>query len=732
MNKLIVTAILLLFSINIFSQQKPQPKYILEAKKSFESCRYFEAATKTEKAYIKMGAKASIKDRGEMAFTVAECYRLTEKFLKASDWYSKSIELKYFQYNAMVYFYKGEMQRMSKDFEGAIKSYEQYRPLASKSMLNQLDQVILACKEFGDFDQFESRYEIQRQDKINTKQFDMAPHSSTNGKAAVLYFSSSREESTGEERDPITGEKYTDVYMVKYDEKGDPTAVKTIDSKGIVNTTQNEGAVCFDSKKKSIYFTRCPNTRKKNLGCDIWMATISGKPDDLEVEFEDPIKISLKSDDSISVGHPCLINDEYLVFASDMSESNGVKSYGGRDLWYVQYNKKEKRWDSIPKNMGPMINSFGNELFPSFNEKSGVLYFASDGHKGIGGLDIFKVVRSGKDFNWTNRRNLNYPFNSEANDYGITIVEYVNSKNDSVYAYKEKYGFFTSERKSTEFTPDIWKFDINPLLYSLQVKVYEIGDKSKSIEGAKVEIEANDGERWEGLSNSNGKTEKWELKKDKKSRYIIGGKEYFINVSKAWYITPTNKAKITTIDESEGPNFYVEIPLIPIEIRTPEVRYPLDQWTFIDDATCRSYDSLQFLVNLLKQNPTLCIELSSHTDARDTETHNNALSQNRANAVYTYLVDKAGIAPDRIKPIGKGESEPAVIKVNGKQQKLDENYINQFKDSNKKEFERLHQINRRTTVRVITEVGSDIPVEYPKFKFNIDPSFRKFTNPLPR
>ena len=176
----------------------------------------------------------------------------------------------------------------------------------------------------------------------------------------------------------------------------------------------------------------------------------------------------------------------------------------------------------------------------------------------------------------------------------------------------------------------------------------------------------------------------------------------------------------------------MEIPLIPIEIRTPEVRYPLDQWSFIDDATCKSYDSLQFLVNLLKQNPTICIELFSHTDARDTEIHNNALSQNRANAVYTYLVDKAGIAPDRIKPIGKGESEPAVITVNGKQQKLDEAYINQFKESNKKEFERLHQINRRTTVKVITQPGTENPVEYPAYKIQVDPGFRKFTNPLPR
>jgi peptidoglycan-associated lipoprotein len=678
-----------------------------------------------------MGAKAPIKERGEMAYLVAESYRLTERFAKASEWYTKSIELKYFQYKPEVYFFKGEMQRMAKDFKGALKSYESYKPLASKSMIAQVEQAMAACKEYEDFDQFESRYQIENQAKINSKQFDMAPYSLASAKGAVVYFSSSREESVGSDRDPITGEKYTDLYMVKYDEKGDPTAVKNIDAKGVINTNQNEGTICFDAKKKFIYFTRCPNAKKQNLGCDIWMATVSGKPDDMEVEFEEPVKISLKSSDSISVGHPCLVNDEFLVFASDMKESNGVKSYGGRDLWYVQYDKKNKVWDSIPKNLGPEINTFGNELFPSYNEKSGVLYFASDGHKGIGGLDMFKVTRKGKEFVWSERKNLGHPFNSEANDYAITVIDYTTRKDDTLYKFKEKYGFFTSERKSAEFAPDIWKFDIQPLEYSLRVMVYELGDKSKKIEGAKVDVAVNDGEKWDGLTDKSGRTEKWEVKKDKK-RYIVGGKEYTIKASKARYITPAIISKISTINEDEGPNFYLEIPLIPIEIRTPEVRYPLDQWSFIDDATCRSYDSLQFLVNLMKQNPTICIELYSHTDARDTEIHNNALSQNRANAVYTYLIDKAGIQPDRIKPIGMGEREPAVITLNGKQQRLDEAYINQFKESNRKEFERLHQINRRTTVKVITQPGTENPVEYPNYKVTVDPNFRKFTNPLPR
>ena len=130
--------LLILFSfisINLQAQKKQEPKYVEDARKSFNAGRYFEAATKMEKAYTKMGAKAPIKDRGEISFLVAESYRMTERFAKASEWYSKSIELKYFQYKPEVYFFKGEMQRMAKDFKGALKSYETYRPLASKSML---------------------------------------------------------------------------------------------------------------------------------------------------------------------------------------------------------------------------------------------------------------------------------------------------------------------------------------------------------------------------------------------------------------------------------------------------------------------------------------------------------------------------------------------------------------------------------------------------------------------
>jgi peptidoglycan-associated lipoprotein len=401
----------------------------------------------------------------------------------------------------------------------------------------------------------------------------------------------------------------------------------------------------------------------------------------------------------------------------------GEKSFGGRDLWYVSYNKKEKLWDSIPKNMGPIFNTGGNELFPSLGPK-GQLFFASDGLPGIGGLDIFSAERVGAENKWINPKNIGTPFNSPGNDYAMCDFD-------------GKSGFFTSERKtssSVEYTPDIWSYNVPPNLYDLRVVVYELGNKNKKIEGAKVVVTETNGQTWEGTTDKTGRTEKWVERKDK-SRYITEGNDYQIKSSKARYFTDKNGAKFTTKGLDNSQSFLIEIPLIPIEIRTPEIRYPLDQWTFINDATCKSLDSLKFLENLLKDNPTLVIELYSHTDARDTEIHNQALSENRAKAVYTYLVDQKGVDPRRIKPIGRGEAEPAKwMDEKGVEQVLTETYINQFKATDKVKFEKLHQINRRTTVKVVFQAGStDIPAEFdPATAPPADPKYKVFINPLPR
>jgi peptidoglycan-associated lipoprotein len=698
------------------AQNKQVPKYVRDANMVYANGNYFEAIAKCEDAFKKLGVKGSLREKGDMAFQIAESYRNIERYDKANEWYGVCLELKYFDVTPEVYYLKGNMLRMMGNFSEAKKNYQEYKRAAPDLKTKEIDNLIAACDKFKDYENEESRFVVKCETKINTKEFDMAP-SFGDKKGKVVFFSSNRDEAFGDKKDPITGMKYMDIFFAEFDDKGNPSNVKSFDTKGIINTVESEGSICFDSRRKTIYFTRCPIQKNKNLGCNIWMADVNGE------DFDNVQKITLKSHDSISVGHPCITEDGLmLIFASDMAESpNGQKSFGGRDLWYVNYDKRNKVWDSIPKNMGAEFNTSGNELFPTLGPK-GQLFFASDGLPGIGGLDIFTAERVGTENKWTKVRNLGWPFNSKANDYHMCDFD-------------GKSGFFTSERKtaaSQEYAPDIWSYSLPPVLFDLRVVVYEIGNKNKKIEGAKVEVTDSDGNKWEGITDKSGRTVKWVEKSDK-SRYIVAEKDYVMKAGKARYFTDTKGAKISTKGLDQSQSFIIELPLIPIEIRTPEVRYFLDRWDFINDATCMSKDSLKFLENLLKDNPTLVIELYSHTDARGSVEHNQVLSENRAKAVYKYLVEEKGVDPRRIKPIGMGEAEPATwVDEKGQEVILTEAYINQF-SKDKARFEKLHQINRRTTVKVVFKPGTDEPLEFDAATAPpADPRWREYTTPLPK
>lgn len=713
MKKFIFIVCINLLCFNQLSAQAVEPKYIAEAKKSFDGGRYFEALPKLQAAYTKLGVKGkSIAQKGDMAYRVAECYRSMDQYDKANEWYGSSIELKFYETQPNLYFWQGEMQRMMGKFDDAIKSYKEYQKRkAASDLSHDVASAIKSCEMYKDFDAEESRYIVKNESKLNRKEFDMAPTFSDK-KGAIVIFGTGREDLTTTARDPITGEKFMDLWTAEFDAKGAITNVKSIDNNQMINTSDNEGTGIMDSKRKTLYFTRCPSQAKKNLGCDIWMADKSGD------EWENVIKITLKKSDTISVGHPCITEDgQMLVFASDMP--GGM---GGRDLWYVMYDKKAKVWDSVPKNMGKMINTTGNELFPSIGPK-GKLYFASDGLPGIGGLDIFYATRTNEEntkespAKWENPTNMMYPINTTSNDYAMADFDGTR-------------GYFTSERREGTnklYAPDIYSFSIPPVLFDLRVVVYEAGKKVKKLKDAKVVVSGSDGSVWEGITNEKGSTVKWDKKQDG-SRYINGEVNYSVIASKDKYFENSKGAKCTTVGLDKNQSFFLEIPLLPkYELRTPEIRYYLDKWTFVDDNSIKSTDSLKFLDSLLTNYPDITIDLYSHTDARDTDKHNQALSENRAKAVYVYLVDQVGIDPRRIKPLGKGESAPAKwMDETGKEQLLSEEYINQFKVTDKIKFEKLHQINRRTEVKITSENFN------PQTAAPADPNWKVFIDPLPR
>ena len=673
-----------------------QSKIVLEAESYFLSEKYCEAADKCSQAYSKLSRKGNMakKQKAGMAYKTAECYRFTERYREANEWYDRAILLDYQDIQPEVYFNNGEMLRMMGEFDKAVKNYELFNKLVPQDTRGEV--AIRSCKDSKNFVANKTRHVVENQTAINKKEIDMAPMFADR-KDTKFYFASSRENSTGSDKDPRTCENYMDLWVSEVDKKGNWGEPKLIDTDGLINTEDNEGTVCFDGRNKKMFFTRCPSIKKQNLGCDIWMSEAKGKD-----EWGAPTKLVLKTSDTISVGHPCASEDgNYLVFASDMPGG-----FGGRDLWYTTYDRKSETW-SAPKNMGPEINTPGNDLFPTFG-KNGDLFYATDGLQGLGGLDLFKAKKVGTENKWENPTNLGFPINSENNDYALIELD-------------EKKGYFTSERKGPngEYGADLYSYKLPPNIFDVKVIVNETGDKTKKIKDVRVVVKGSDNSTWEGMTNAQG-TVFWD-KKPNSDRYVNEETSYSIAISKEGYHENKKGEQFTTVGLNYDQNFVIEMQLLPKKpIRLPEVRYPLNQWSLLVDSTINSPDSLLFVYNLLQEYPEMVLELSSHTDSRGKDAANQKLSENRARACYKYLIEQKGIDPRRIIPVGKGELEPRTIYRNGDsyavsipkdetgnelpgytEVKLTEALINGYKTTNKKLYETLHQYNRRTEGKVL-------------------------------
>lgn len=684
--------VLLTFAlISLSSVLYAQPKAVIKARQAYVSENYSDAAKKCTEAYQKItrkGANAK-KMKGEMAFMTAECYRLTERYREANEWYDRCVTLDYYNVVPEVYLYNAEMLRMMSDFDKAIENYDLYLGLVPGNALAESGRE--SCKMNKEFIAEKTRHVIENQTAINKKEFDMAPMFGDR-KGTKMYFGSGREESTGNDHDPRSGEGYMDIWVSELDKKGNWKEPYLVVGEEI-NTVDNEGTVCFDSRYKKMFFTRCPNMKKTNLGCDIWVSEAKGK-----TEWKAPTKVTIKSHDSVSVGHPCTQDGKFLIFASDMAGG-----FGGRDLWYTTYDKKADTW-SAPVNLGPEINTKGDELFPTF-ALNGDLLFATNGRPGLGGLDIFRAAKVGEENKWENPVNLGSPINGYSNDYALIETD-------------ERHGYFTSERKSVngEYNPDIFSYELPPNLFSLKVNVTELVDKSIKIEDVKVVVAGSDGSTWEGYTDETGAVF-WDKRPTPDAnfgdRYINEETSYKINIygDENKYHPVPDAQEFTTEELDYHQDFIIDMAMIPKKpIRLPEVRYPLDKWDLLVDSTINSPDSLLFVYDLLQEYPGMVLELSSHTDSRGSNARNQKLSENRARACYKYLVEEKGVDPRRIVPVGKGENEPRTVWKRGEEYlanepsdktgieeiKLTEAYINKFKRSNPTLFKQLHQLNRRT------------------------------------
>lgn len=718
MNFRTVATIVAFISVSVTYAQR---SHIELARKAYRGQDFCDATSKCATAYGKIARKSpkALQQKGEMAFKAGESFRFTEQPIAATEWYEKAILLKYQKVNPQVLLYNADMYLMMGDDEKAKKNYNDFLALVPGDA--RATNGLTSIKDKAT--RKPTRYTVTNLSKINTNGWEMAPNFGDRKRIQMTF---SQTQSEFKATDSRTCEPYFDLWVTELDNKGQWTQPQPIKGEGI-NTEDNEGTVSYANRGKTMFFTRCPNEKKQNLGCDIWVSELKSK------DWGTPTKLVLKTSDSLTVGHPCATEDgKMLIFASDIPGG-----FGGRDLWYTTYDRRSDAW-SAPVNLGPGINTEGDELFPTFS-LDGDLIYASNGLPGYGGLDIFKAKKVG-DNKWENPQNFGTPINSKWNDY-------------SLFEYDKRTGYFTSERKGnkTEYKGDIWKYELPPFLYDLTVVVGEFGDKTKTkrIPNVPVTVTFGNGQKFNGTTNAQGKVF-WDKKADG-SRFINEEESYTISIGTVkGYKENTKTSGITTIGVEQDQSFLVELELIPDKpIVLPEVRYAIDKWDLLVNDDINSPDSLDFVYDLLTEYPGMVLELNSHTDSRSSALHNRVLADNRAKACYKYLVEKKGIDPRRIVPIGRGEDMPRVIykKGTGKDVEhavavprdkdgnpldgwselvLTEAYINQFKKDNKVEFERLHQFNRRTDARVLSMEFD--PATAPP----ANPNYMKYTTPLPK
>ena len=458
-----------------------------------------------------------------------------------------------------------------------------------------------------------------------------------------IVFSAEKEVYRGSKQNPWTGNSYLDLYYMEKDKNGNWLSPILLEGK--VNGRFHEGPATFTEDGKTVYFTRSNYYKRKmeqneeevnNL--KIFKASLV---DDKWTNLED---LPFDSDD-YSCGHPTVTADgKTLYFVSDMPGG-----FGGTDIYKVRY--KNGQWTK-PENLGPVINTAGNEMFP-YIHTDGTLYFSSNAHNTMGGLDVFLTYYY--DGRWMQPENLNYPLNTNKDDFGYIL----NQDNET--------GFISSSRSDKD---ELYKFKKHAPSFNLYGMARKKGTQIP-VEGVTVEI----------TRGSDNKVITMVSGKDGKFHYPLDPEEeYHLLCTKIGCFSRTDRVSTVGLKYSE--NFYADFEVEEIVIDKPivlkNIYYDFDKWNIRDDAAVE----LDKLVKLLKDNPTLYIEMGSHTDARGTDQYNMVLSDKRAKAAVDYLIFK-GIDAKRLTWKGYGESMPVNESVNGVECDEDQ-----------------HQANRRTEFRV--------------------------------
>ncbi len=636
------------------SMAQPE-RLVKEADNAFENEAYYGAIDMYKKAYAKV---SSADEKARLLYQIAESYRQVLDYEQQVVWYNKALKANYDGPNAFLYL--AEAYQRQGDFTQAKEFYQKYQTRVSGDP--RAAKGIQECEFAQEARKNPSRYQVQNEVLLNSPEYDFGA-GWYNDEFITILFGSSRQGAQGSEIDERTGESFQDIFSATRDQKGKWSEPERLTYR--VNTVHNEATPYVTKDGNLLFFTRCENSKDESKGCGIFMARKAESS--WSTAQEVPLK-NKQSTDNTTVGHPAFTDSEnFIVFASDMPGG-----FGGRDLWIAAFDKAS-RTAGVPQNLGPDINTAGDEMFP-FIRKDGVLFFASNGHLGMGGLDNFKAEVVGEN-KWGNVENMGAPINSTGHDFGM------------IWEGDAERGFLTSDRPGGRGKDDIYSFAMPPLLFALEGVVYD-KDTQMPVSEAAVKVIGSDGSSFEAVSDGSGA---FTFDQKGEERYINPETNYSIEVSKPEYLVA--KDQISTVGLNESTTFlkeyFITFTRPDKAIEFPEVRYAYNKAELQVNPEVNSKDSLDFLFRTLTDNPTIIIELQAHTDTRGSDAYNLDLSQRRAQSCVDYLISK-GIPRDRMVAKGYGLRKP----------RISDKQIAAM--ASEEEREAAHQKNRRTEFSVLS------------------------------
>lgn len=572
---------------------------------------YCEAAAQYKKGYSRI-PPTDRKRRGEVAYKMGDAFRRYGNTARALGAFRNAA--RYGQNDTLTQFYIGELLRMQGDYRGAEKAYQTY--LDSFPSDERARQMLQSLSEATGIKERGSAYTVKMETMFSGSRSDYAP--AYNGdEATTLYFSTTRPAVTGSDLSGITGMKPGDIYMVRKDEKGKWKSPEPVE--GGLNTENDEGATAFSSDGKTMYLTVCRTDPQYPRMAEIWTSQRA------DAGWGKPAALKITADTLSSYAHPAPSPDgRWLYFTSDMPGG-----YGGTDLWRA---RMDAHGVGSIENLGPEINTEGNECFPAFRP-SGELYFSSDGRTpSLGGLDLYRAKQDTITEHWT-VVHLPAPMNSPADDFGITFEGWHNR------------GYFSSNRSTGGRGWDkIYSFSYPEVLQTVKGWVYE--QDGYELPEALVYIVGNDGTNEKLSVKSDGSFE----------MAVTPGVDYLLLATCKGYLNFRNNLHADSLEVEHQHVLQFPLPSINVPVLVRNVFYEFDK----ADLTPESTAALDRLTNMLMENPNVTIELAAHCDYRGNDDYNLRLSQRRAESVVRYLTEH-GIEAERLTAKGYGETVPKIV-----------------------------------------------------------------------